>query len=147
MANHPLNQRKWGNDVAAAEVLGVSVATVRKWRVERRNVIPYYRVGGRIRYDLDEVQAAAVGRRSEPLTEPDRRFRGASGVLDWLRQRKGKELDANWRRDLILGMDRGVHGMSDVMRRHCERKGEELDANWRRDLILGLPELKRGGTS
>ena len=45
------------NEQKAAFYLGVSESTLRNWRCQRRYGLPYYKVGGKVRYkrkNLDE---------------------------------------------------------------------------------------------
>lgn len=46
-------------DVECAEAIGVSPSWLRKDRRTKR-LIPYYRLGGRILYDLERVRAALL---------------------------------------------------------------------------------------
>ena len=50
-----LQQRLTAAD--AAELIGVQTATLAKWRCEKTQVIPYYRIGGRVYYRRDDVMA------------------------------------------------------------------------------------------
>jgi hypothetical protein len=46
---------------AAARALGMSVGWLRKDRYDKR-LIPFFRLGGRVRYDLDRVRASLAAR-------------------------------------------------------------------------------------
>jgi hypothetical protein len=48
------------NEQKCAEAIGISVARLRKDRRGKR-LIPFYRLGGRILYSPDRVQAALTG--------------------------------------------------------------------------------------
>lgn len=39
----------------AAEYLGISKKTLDTWRSTKRHIIPYYRIGGAIRYAQDDL--------------------------------------------------------------------------------------------
>lgn len=53
---------KWLTDHEVAKLLGRSTDTVRWWRLDKKGP-PYYRMAGRIRYRLDEVEAWLVATR------------------------------------------------------------------------------------
>lgn len=50
--------KRWGSDVDAAQLVGFSVSTLRHWRLHGIGPLPWYKVSGRVLYDLDEVEAA-----------------------------------------------------------------------------------------
>jgi hypothetical protein len=54
------------DEVAAARLLGKSPTTLRSWRVRRAN-IPFYRIGGAIRYKRTDVLAFRESGRVEPI--------------------------------------------------------------------------------
>lgn len=50
----------WRSVVEAAAYLGIKAHTLDQWRSDKTNVIPYYKIGGRVFYrqeDLDEYLA------------------------------------------------------------------------------------------
>jgi DNA-binding transcriptional MerR regulator len=53
------------NELEVARILGISPSTLRKWRCKDVG-LPYYRVGGRIVYDIREVEAFLQSCRHEP---------------------------------------------------------------------------------
>jgi len=49
------------DDKAIAEVIGMSLPWVRKDRRTKR-ILPFFRLGGRVRYDVPTVRAALLAR-------------------------------------------------------------------------------------
>ena len=43
------------DDEEAARFLDVSPTTLRTWRCRKRYLIPYLKIGGKVRYDLDDL--------------------------------------------------------------------------------------------
>ena len=50
----------------AAEVLNKSPGTLIVWRSTKRYNLPYHKVGGSVRYDLDDLLAFLEAQRVEP---------------------------------------------------------------------------------
>jgi hypothetical protein len=63
------------DEQAAAAALGMSVGWLRKDRYGKRT-IPFFRLGGRIRYDLDRIRCSLAAR-EEGGVAPRGRRRGA----------------------------------------------------------------------
>ncbi|MBC7620588.1 MAG: hypothetical protein H7293_16660 [Candidatus Saccharibacteria bacterium] len=59
--NHAANLRLALNDKEVAKALGMSLAWVRKDRITKR-ILPFYRIGGCIRYDVDTVRKVMLSR-------------------------------------------------------------------------------------
>ncbi|WP_334180909.1 helix-turn-helix domain-containing protein [Pseudomonas nitroreducens] len=53
----------------AAAVLGLSPRTLAAWRGWRRNILPYVKVGGRVRYRRQDVAAFLSSRRRAVAVE------------------------------------------------------------------------------
>jgi len=51
----------------AAEYIGVAPGTLVVWRSTKRVEIPYYKVGGSVRYAIEDLEAFLQKRRVEPL--------------------------------------------------------------------------------
>jgi hypothetical protein len=66
------NKRQTVDDIAVAAALGVSVSTVRHDRLGARR-IPFYRIGGSIRYDLDRVWEALAALEVGGVALPSKR--------------------------------------------------------------------------
>ena len=65
MEKKQAHEKTIGNDVWASEILGVSKSTVRNWRSQRRG--PAYRkIGRRVVYTLDDLNAYMQKRRIDP---------------------------------------------------------------------------------
>ncbi len=47
--------KRFGSDIDVERLTGISRATLRKDRLLGRKRFPWYRVGGRILYDLEEI--------------------------------------------------------------------------------------------
>lgn len=59
--NHAANLRLALNDKEVAKALGMSLAWVRKDRITKR-ILPFYRIGDCIRYDVDTVRKVMLSR-------------------------------------------------------------------------------------
>ena len=57
---HPDIEQRWYSAVEAARYLGVSTSTLYRWRGE---LPPRRRVGGRLKWDVRQLDAYAEGRR------------------------------------------------------------------------------------
>jgi hypothetical protein len=57
--NHgiPSVRRRFGGEIEVEALTGISRRTLQKDRVLNRHRFPWYKVGGKILYDLDEVEA------------------------------------------------------------------------------------------
>jgi predicted DNA-binding transcriptional regulator AlpA len=53
-AQAPQIERRFGSEVEAARIAGISPRTLQKWRLFNRGP-RWYRVGGSVRYDLTEL--------------------------------------------------------------------------------------------
>jgi excisionase family DNA binding protein len=51
--------QRFFNDIEAAEVLGLSVETLRRWRLERKGP-KYYKLGRNVRYLYSDLAAYAM---------------------------------------------------------------------------------------
>ena len=60
----------------AADILGVSVNTIYKWTSAKK--IPYVKVGGRVMFDPDDLEAWIEARKVDPIGSS--RSRNAVGV-------------------------------------------------------------------
>ena len=54
------------NEREAARLLGVKVATLRRWRFEKRS-LPYVKVSRLIRYKISDIEAFISANREDPL--------------------------------------------------------------------------------
>lgn len=57
------------DEKAAAQALGMSVGWLRKDRYGKRT-IPFFRLGGRVRYDLERIRATLVAREEGGAARP-----------------------------------------------------------------------------
>lgn len=63
--SHPLQPEPFVDLEAVAAFLGLSVATLEKWRFRNEMPFPVYRLGRRLRFRLSEVTAWAESQTSE----------------------------------------------------------------------------------
>lgn len=50
-------RRRFGTEKAVHDLTGFSIRTLQKDRLLNRKRFPWYKVGGRVLYDLDEVES------------------------------------------------------------------------------------------
>jgi excisionase family DNA binding protein len=62
----------------AAEYLGITAGTLHVWRCERRYPIPFLRIGSKIRYRLEDLDAFLLSRLVKPRGSKPRRKRRAA---------------------------------------------------------------------
>ena len=63
----------------AAEILGVSINTLEKWRWTGRYGLPFFKVGSKVRYRADDLKAFMErGRSADPMPSRPRRNRKAA---------------------------------------------------------------------
>jgi hypothetical protein len=52
---------RFGSEADVEKITGLSRATLQQDRIYRRKRFPWYKVGGKVLYDLDEVEAIIRG--------------------------------------------------------------------------------------
>ena len=55
-----------------AQYLGVSVNSLAVWRTNKTYPIPYIKVGGKIRYDIDDINQWLNNRKNNTIAEGDK---------------------------------------------------------------------------
>lgn len=63
-ATNPIPRRRFGSEREVSELTGFSVRTLQKDRLFNRKRFPWYKVGAKILYDLDEIEAIVRATRS-----------------------------------------------------------------------------------
>lgn len=58
-----------------AEYLGISINSLAVWRTNKTYPIPYIKVGGKIRYDLDDINQWLNNRKNNIISEGDKNDR------------------------------------------------------------------------
>lgn len=59
--NIPVQPRRWADPKKVAEHTGITVATLATWRCIDPKRIKFHKIGRKVVYDLNEVDAALAG--------------------------------------------------------------------------------------